>query len=192
MSHKFMREHCGQSISRYNLCSVACPANAKALSPENLQSAFRRCGIYLFNPNAVDQTNFRPSEVLQYSEQPPATQTHLSIISQPNPKSPGLIDSQTPPLRQVNDDPAGNFFSLKEKKMNEKKTQTKKRKYLSTIISGMALTENETVCKIHEHMSNKKKPVQKKSSKNIKDKNTTRKNSNLPSEPQPGPSYPGS
>ena len=131
MSHKFMREHCGQSISRYNVCSVAFPAYAKALSPENLQSAFRRCRIYLFNPNAVDQTNFRPSAVLQHSEQPPATQTHLSIISQSNPKSPGLLDSQTPPLGQVNDDPASNFFSLKEKKMNEKKTQTKKKSILA-------------------------------------------------------------
>ena len=125
MSHKFMREHCGQSISRYNVCSIACPAYAKALFPGNLQSAFRRCGIYPFNPNAVDQTNFRPSEVLQHSEQPPATETHLSIISQPYPKYPGLPDSQTPPLGQVNDDPASNFFSLKEKEMNEKKTQTK-------------------------------------------------------------------
>ena len=30
MSHKFMREHCGQSISRYNVCSNACPAYAKS------------------------------------------------------------------------------------------------------------------------------------------------------------------
>ena len=34
----------------------------------------------------------------------------------------------------------------------------------------------------------KKKPAQKKSSKNIKYTNATRKNSNLPSEPQPGTS----
>ena len=105
MSHKFMREQCGQSISRYNVCSIACPAYAKALSPENPESAFR-CGIFPFNANAVDQTNFRPSEVLQHSEQPPATQTHLPIISQPYPKSPGSLDSKTPPLGQVNDDPA--------------------------------------------------------------------------------------
>ena len=101
-------------------------------------------------------------QVLQHSEQPPATQTHLSIISQPNPKSPGSLDSKTPPLGQVNVDPARNVFSLKEKKMNEKKTQTKKRKYLSTKLSCKALTENETVCKIHEHMSNRKKACTEK------------------------------
>ena len=26
MAHKFMQENCGQSISRYNICAIACPA----------------------------------------------------------------------------------------------------------------------------------------------------------------------
>ena len=31
MSHKFMRENCGQSITRYNICSIGCQAYVKAV-----------------------------------------------------------------------------------------------------------------------------------------------------------------
>ena len=58
--------------------------------------------------------------------------------------------------------------------------------------SGKALTENETVCKIHEHnyvQQKKKKSLHRKSlAKTFNIKNRTRKNSNLSSVPQPGPS----
>ena len=62
---KFMREHCGQSITRYNVCSLGCSAYSKAMSPHNLQSSFRKAGIIPFNPDIVDLSNYRPSEVLQ-------------------------------------------------------------------------------------------------------------------------------
>ena len=46
-------------------CSLACTAYCKALSQENLQSSFKRSGIYIypFNPNAVDPSRFKPAEV---------------------------------------------------------------------------------------------------------------------------------
>ena len=39
-SHKFMHDNCGQSITRYNICSLGCSAYSKALSSSNLQSSF--------------------------------------------------------------------------------------------------------------------------------------------------------
>lgn len=65
ISHTFMREHCGLVITRYNVCSIACSAYGKALSPENIQRSFRKARIYPFNSNVVDLWTFKPSEVLQ-------------------------------------------------------------------------------------------------------------------------------
>ena len=65
VSHKFMRENRGKSITRYNICELGCSAYIKAFSPENLRSSFRKAGIYPFNPDIVDPVNFKPSEALQ-------------------------------------------------------------------------------------------------------------------------------
>ena len=48
------------------------------------------------------------------------------------------------------------FFAVKLKVVTEKKPQTKKRKYLSTIISGKPVTEDHMVSAIKAHEANKK------------------------------------
>ncbi|MES9882472.1 MAG: hypothetical protein ABW185_16510 [Sedimenticola sp.] len=45
------------------MCSVACKAYTKGLSPANLQSAFRKSGIYPFNPSAIDSTVFEADQL---------------------------------------------------------------------------------------------------------------------------------
>ena len=47
------------------------------------------------------------------------------------------------------------FFAVKQKVLTEKKPQTKKRKYLSTIISGKPVTEDHMVSAIKAHEANK-------------------------------------
>ncbi|KAL4226892.1 hypothetical protein ACF0H5_014870 [Mactra antiquata] len=54
VSHKFMRDNCGQVITRYNICQLGCTAYLKAMSPDNLISSFRKAGIFPFNPDAVN------------------------------------------------------------------------------------------------------------------------------------------
>ena len=51
---KFMSDHPGQVISRYNVAEIACKAYSVGLCPRNLRSAFQKCGIYPFDPNAYD------------------------------------------------------------------------------------------------------------------------------------------
>ena len=63
-----MRENCGQSITRYNICSIGCQAYVKALSPDNLQSSFRRSGIHPFDHNAVHSSHFKLAEILEQEE----------------------------------------------------------------------------------------------------------------------------
>lgn len=48
----------GSVVGRYNVCSIACKAYTKGLSPANLQSSFRKSGIYPFNPSAIGTTVF--------------------------------------------------------------------------------------------------------------------------------------
>ncbi|KAH3783533.1 hypothetical protein DPMN_161472 [Dreissena polymorpha] len=59
-----MRDNCGQSITRFNVCALESKAYSQALSPNNLQASFRRTGIYPYDPNAIDSSVFKPSEAL--------------------------------------------------------------------------------------------------------------------------------
>ncbi|KAJ8310339.1 hypothetical protein KUTeg_012204 [Tegillarca granosa] len=45
--------------------SETCRSYIHALSPANLQSSFRKSGIYPYNPSAVDEINFKPSVALK-------------------------------------------------------------------------------------------------------------------------------
>jgi hypothetical protein len=60
--HKFMRQTSG-TISKYNVCEIACEVYSKALSAENLLSAFRRTGIFPTDRNAIPKASILPSEV---------------------------------------------------------------------------------------------------------------------------------
>ena len=58
----FMRNHIGQSITKYDMCSMACKAYLKAFTPINIQSGFRKTGIYPFSKDVIDKEKLFPSE----------------------------------------------------------------------------------------------------------------------------------
>ncbi|XP_053401882.1 uncharacterized protein LOC123566337 isoform X1 [Mercenaria mercenaria] len=147
-----MRDHCGQSITRYNVCSLGCSAYSKALSASNLQASFRKTGIYPYNPSAVDPSNFKPSEALQQET------------------TPEITDSQ----HTTSKDPS-QFFGSKAAQITSKKPPTKKRRYLSSVVSGKAITEEPVIEQIKDHEKAKAKKPKSQSQKSK-------------SEPQPGPS----
>lgn len=60
--HKFMRET-SAAITRYNICELSCKVYSKALSANNLHSAFKRSGIYPLDSTAINQDNLIPAEV---------------------------------------------------------------------------------------------------------------------------------
>jgi hypothetical protein len=137
--HKFMRDNCGQSITRFNVCALGSKAYSQALSPNNLQASFRRTGIYPYDPNAIDSSVFKPSEALQQE-----TSSLQSII-------------------QPSETEVSQFFCNKEANIISKKQATKKRKYLSSVVSGKPITEDVIIQKIqdHEEGRNKKTKTQK-------------------------------
>ena len=132
VSHKFMRENCGKSVTRYNICELGCSAYTKALCPENLRSSFRKAGIYPFNPDVVDPVNFKPSEALQHDieDRPSSNTTEVA-------QSTSEVAQSTPTCTE--------FFKAKEASVSSKKQPTKKRRYLSAVISGKVITEDDTL-----------------------------------------------
>ncbi|XP_060563744.1 uncharacterized protein LOC132723096 [Ruditapes philippinarum] len=58
----FMSRHIGQIITRYELCSIACKAYTRAMSPSNIQSAFRKTGIFPIDPAVVSMEKLFPCE----------------------------------------------------------------------------------------------------------------------------------
>ncbi|CAG2249442.1 unnamed protein product [Mytilus edulis] len=66
--HKTIRKN-SSVITKYNICELACKAYQKALCPENLQSAFRKTGIYPLDKTVINQDQLKPSEVFTRNEE---------------------------------------------------------------------------------------------------------------------------
>ena len=71
-------------ITRYEVWSIACRAYSKALSPNNLQTAFHRTGIYPLDSTAIDTNYLLPAEAFNHksdvTEQNDDGQVHLDGI----------------------------------------------------------------------------------------------------------------
>lgn len=52
----------GQTITRYDICRIACKAYNKAMSSGNIQSAFRKTGIYPIDPSVIQIERLFPCE----------------------------------------------------------------------------------------------------------------------------------
>ena len=53
-------------ITRYNVCEIACKVYPKAFSPTNLQSAYKKAGVFPLDRNAVSETTLAPAEVFYF------------------------------------------------------------------------------------------------------------------------------
>ena len=74
------RENPASKITPYNACSLACHAYSSALSVVNIRSAFKRTGIYPFNPDAISDLQQAPSKAFlppqaNFSEHVPENST---------------------------------------------------------------------------------------------------------------------
>jgi hypothetical protein len=65
---KFMGEKSSSSIPKHSVCNLGYKAYMLSLTPTNLCSSFRKCGIYPFDPSAVDAVNFLHSKVRKLSQ----------------------------------------------------------------------------------------------------------------------------
>ncbi|XP_053388230.1 uncharacterized protein LOC128551405 [Mercenaria mercenaria] len=179
--HKLIRQS-STIITRYNICEVACQVYTKALSSENIQSSFRRSGIYPFSVDAVPKEKLLPAEVFQ-SE---STDAINDADSQETVEGGIMVDQ----LR-TEEDTITDLFEKKENDLKKVKSEhkSKQRKTMSKIVAGKEITE-EIVAKMTEHEKNQKKPSQNKHDK-LKSMKKDKVNVIVsePLSPKPGPSH---
>ena len=51
--HRHLRESGGSAVSRYGICKLACRVYTNTITPSNIQAAFKRCGVYPYNPDVI-------------------------------------------------------------------------------------------------------------------------------------------
>ena len=78
-AHRFLKEHPGLNITRYNMTALICKSYTVALTPANVQNSFRKTGIWPFNADVIHSSNFKPADatVKKYDENPPVDVTEF-------------------------------------------------------------------------------------------------------------------
>ena len=89
--------HVRAGLDKYAICELACKTYTAALSPGNLQSSFRKAGIYPFDPSTVYESIFLQSKVLNRCN---SIETTVKKDKLQAPKTSG-IDNQTMPSDEM-------------------------------------------------------------------------------------------
>ncbi|XP_053394116.1 uncharacterized protein LOC123523838 [Mercenaria mercenaria] len=61
----YMKNNMGQVITKYQICELACRAYLKAMTPSNIQTAFRKTGIHPFCEKVISQDKLYPAEAFR-------------------------------------------------------------------------------------------------------------------------------
>ncbi|KAL4231771.1 hypothetical protein ACF0H5_009347 [Mactra antiquata] len=84
----YMHANPGRYISRYEVAKLTARPYAKAFSPENIVSSYKKAGIYPFNAKVIVETQTAPAEIYP-SEFAPSTRdiktsskTNTPIVSE--------------------------------------------------------------------------------------------------------------
>ena len=202
-----------RTVTRYDVCGLACKAYSTALSPSNLQASFSKAGIHPLK---------KASEVIETLGDK-ITPSKLYCNPGENDNQSAEVPNMSPTNAQAHNavDVCENFFMKAGGKVGEKvENIKKKRRNISNVVAGKAVTEDQTLSCMKQYIaetktktsgksapkSQKKTPrtsppqavmkTPKKLSKSVKKsvksvkssvKQTVR--SNLHGSPQPGPSH---
>jgi hypothetical protein len=129
--HKYLRESGGSVITRYDVCSIACRVYTSTLSASNIQAAFKKSGIFPFDPTVIS-----PSAVAPATAFPKSTVAQLESCEQ--------------------DISAEVFLEAKGGEILKNVKQSKVRKTLSKVVGGKAITESQVVESIKVHFASQK------------------------------------
>ena len=113
------------------------------LLPENLRSAFKKSGVYPYDPTALDQSKLTPSKVYEYVEKEQAasitciSSQPLQTVHEESEQPVGIVHEESPPsspllvrnngneqFESFDDEKAIEFFSARP--ITTKQTQVKK------------------------------------------------------------------
>ena len=177
----------GRMVTRYDVCSLACKAYSAALTPSNLRSAFAKSGIFPVKTASEMISQLKPKIA-------PSALYLPEDCSEVTKNKSGDDEEKCDSLKKTE-----SFFEKVGGDVG-KKIMKIKRRNISDIVGGKAVTENETVEKMKNYInhSNKCKKPRKceKQKETIKQKkgltgktvSLTNSKSKTVSLPQPGPS----
>ena len=143
----YMRRNPGANITKYHIAELTSKPYLKALSAENLISAFRRTGIHPFNHSAIPDTDVAPSVIYvqeNAQQEPKECEDEPSKVSKPSqdettqlPNS-KLQDDEEP--ASTPETVASNFFQMRT---ITKAVQPKpKKKFVPPFLSGNLLKKS--------------------------------------------------
>ena len=154
--HKFTRQS-SCTVTRYDVCEVSSKVYYRALSAENIQSAFQKTGIFPFNPSLISRDVLKPAEV--FSLESDLGESDIDDDSQMT-KEGGIVmhesDTTDVDMRQEVSEVAGTsanyqilekfvtgrVITLKSIKKDGARNR-KPRSTMSAIVSGKAITEED-------------------------------------------------
>jgi hypothetical protein len=178
----YMHANPGMYITRYEIAKLTAKPYAKAFSPENIASAFKKAGIYPYCPEVIVETDTAPAEVYPSETTPSVdevTTTELpasASVSQP-------VTQGTPEKSTLE---MGHEF-LESKKITSVVKSRPKKKFVPPIkIVGNLLSEtNLNILKENHDKAVKKEKYQVKTVKS--EKSNTKKSKHMQSNTNKNP-----
>ena len=160
--HKFTcQSSC--TITPYDVCELASKVYLRALSSENLQSAFKKTGIFPFNPSVISGDSVKTAEVfnLESDEDDTIDDSQKTVeggILQESDREVEIVMDSNADIQEVAapvsqkvetffDSRVSNLMSLKKEGAKVKKT----RRTMSAVVSGQAITEPDIEARMVKH-----------------------------------------
>lgn len=103
---KYITEHPGRVVTTENIASLLAAAWTQALTPVNIMSGFKKCGIYPLNPGEVKDRQIAPSKGVVPKEKstssPPTDQdcNQSSSVESQKSDSDAVSSVSSPPIDQ--------------------------------------------------------------------------------------------
>lgn len=119
-SQLFLRKNPGCKITKFNIGKLSGTAYQKALSAGNLTAAFKKTGIFPFNPKAVDREEIAPATIYKKSNNDDCTQDpeHAeNLVEIPSRSTEGQLE-KTPPA-DINSSPHDETDTNKDTVLNQ-------------------------------------------------------------------------
>ena len=152
--HKFTRTT-SCTVTRNDVCSLVCKVYNRALSADNLYSAFMKTGISPFDRSVISKECTMPADAFIVEE-------NCDKVGEEMPDNDNI---DVDPNQIMNVKSPSSMFSNKLDSMLSSKREINKapRKHIGKIVSGQPITEPEIYNKINEHVS-----IQDNNSKGVK------------------------
>ncbi|XP_053374341.1 uncharacterized protein LOC128546943 [Mercenaria mercenaria] len=131
----YMHQHLGQTITKYEICSIACRAYLKAMTPLNIQAGFRKTGIYPLRKEVISPEKLIPCE--SFREDKPIEKVKAM---------------------KAGKDAVGEFLRIKEERQQREMCSTcicGKKKVQKPNAAGTAITGDKYMEELEEYEKNK-------------------------------------